>query len=135
MSSHPSVAQRLGRVLERITRQSSRPSRNTDYGSLLRAGWARPGPTPGPDQTILTVFMVLANLDRHRVAVLLVVVVFPEPSAVQDVPVWVPAILAPAYAVSALLFGAWWIHVRTIAICAGRSRGALRPRPTSATPS
>ncbi len=115
MSSHPSVAQRLGRVLERLTRQSGRLSRNTDYGSLLLG---RVGESPARRrvriQTILTVFMVLANLTGIGIAVLLVVVVFPEPSAVEDVPMWVPAILAPAYAVSALLFGAWWIHVRTI---------------------
>ncbi|MCX6480595.1 MAG: hypothetical protein NTY24_09410, partial [Mycobacterium sp.] len=35
MSSDPSVAQRLGRVLERLTRQSGRPSRSSDFGSLL----------------------------------------------------------------------------------------------------
>ncbi|MGI9123846.1 MAG: adenylate/guanylate cyclase domain-containing protein, partial [Mycobacterium sp.] len=48
------------------------------------------------------------------IAVLLVVVVFPEPSALTDVPVWIPGVLAPGYVLTALALGAWWIHVRTI---------------------
>jgi adenylate cyclase len=115
MTSHPTVAQRLGRVLELVTRQSGRVAPTSDYGSLLlgRVG-ERPARRRVRIQTILTVFMLTANLAGIGIAVLLVVVVFPEPNAVSDVPLWVPAILAPAYAVVALIFGAWWIHIRTI---------------------
>ncbi|MGI9125501.1 MAG: adenylate/guanylate cyclase domain-containing protein, partial [Mycobacterium sp.] len=35
MTFRPSVAQRLGRVLERVTRQSGRLPATPDYGSLL----------------------------------------------------------------------------------------------------
>ena len=38
MSAHQSVAQRLGRVLEAVTRQSGRLSETPAYGSLLLAG-------------------------------------------------------------------------------------------------
>ncbi len=115
MSPPPSLAQRLGRVLERLTRQSSRLSPTPDYGSLLLG---RVGESPARRrvriQTILTVFILAANLVGIVLAVLLVVVVFPEPNAVQDVPIWVPAVLAPAYALAALVFGAWWIRIRTM---------------------
>ena len=115
MSSRPSVAQRLGRVLERVTRQSGRLSRTSDYGSLLLG---RVGESPARRrmriQTILTAFTLAVNLFGIFTALLLVVVVFPEPDALRDVPLWVPAVVAPAYIVAALAFGAWWIHVRTI---------------------
>lgn len=115
MSAHPTLAQRLGRILERLTRQSSRLSRSPDYGSLLLG---RVGESPvrrrARIQTILTVFILAMNLIGIGLAVMLVVVVFPEPDAVHDVPIWVPAVLAPAYALAALTFGAWWIHVRTV---------------------
>ena len=115
MSSRPSVAQRLGRVLERVTRQSGRLSRTSDYGSLLLG---RVGESPARRririQTILTAFTLAVNLIGIFTALLLVVVVFPEPDALRDVPRWIPAIAAPAYIATALAFGAWWIHVRTI---------------------
>ena len=42
------------------------------------------------------------------------VVAFPEPSVFDDVPRWLPFVVAPAYVVVALAFGSWWIHIRTI---------------------
>lgn len=115
MSSRPSVPQRLGRVLERLTRQSGRLSHTSDYGSLLLG---RVGESPARRrmriQTILTAFAVVVNLVGIAAAALMVIVVVPEPDALRDVPVWVPAIVAPAYIAGALAFGAWWIHVRTI---------------------
>lgn len=114
-SSHPSLAKRLGRILEHLTRQSSRLSRAPDYGSLLLG---RVGESPARRrariQAILTFSILTVNLIGIGVAVLLVVVVFPEPDAMRDVPIWVPTVLAPAYTVAALLFGAWWIRTRTI---------------------
>ena len=67
MTANKSVAQRLGRVLERVTRQSGRLSTTPDYGSWLlgrvnesqRRRRVR-------IQVILTLFVVFANLHRHR---------------------------------------------------------------------
>lgn len=115
MSSDPNVAQRLGRVLERLTRQSSRLSRSPDFGSLLL------GPANESArrrririQTILTAFMLMINTIGIGLAMILVLVAFPEPSAIGDVPIWLPTLVVPAYIVGALAVGAWWIHVRTI---------------------
>ena len=115
MSSDPNVAQRLGRVLERLTRQSSRLSRSPDFGSLLL------GPVNESArrrririQTILTAFMLIINTIGIGLAMILVLVAFPEPSAIGDVPIWLPTLVVPAYIVGALAVGAWWIHVRTI---------------------
>lgn len=115
MSSDPNVAQRLGRVLERVTRQSGRLSRSSDFGSLL-LGRVTESPLRRRVriQGILTVFTLLVNLIGLGLVILLVVVAFPEPSALVDVPLWLPAVVAPGYVVGALAFGAWWIQVRTI---------------------
>lgn len=139
MRSHPSLAQRLGRFLERLTRQSGRPTRPADFGSMLLGRVSEsPARRRVRIQTILTVFMLAANLVGIGMAVLLVVVVFPEPSAVHDVPIWVPAVLAPAYIVAALAFGAWWIHIRTVRdlrwAIDGRSPTVADQRNTFLTP-
>ena len=115
MSSDPSVAQRLGRVLERLTRQSGRLTRPADFGSLLL------GPADENArrrririQTIITVFMLAINAIGIALALVLVLVAFPEPNAVSDVPLWLPTLVVPTYIGGALAFGAWWIHASTI---------------------
>lgn len=115
MASNPTVAQRLGRVLERLTRQSGRLSRTSDYGSLIlgRVG-EHPDRRRVRIQTILTVFIAIVNAVGIGMTFLLVVVVFPEPDALTDVPLWLPAVVVPVYITAALAFGAWWIHFRTI---------------------
>lgn len=139
MTSTPSVAQRLGRVLERVTRQSGRLARTSDYGSLLLG---RVGESPTRRrmriQIIITVFTATVNLIGIGVALLLVVVAFPEPDAIRDVPPWLPAVVAPVYVVSALAFGAWWIRIRTIGdlrwAIDGRFPSAADQRNTFLTP-
>ncbi len=115
MGSGPSFPQRLGRFLERLTRQSGRLAPRGDYGSLL-LGHVDEAPQRrrARIQTILTIFVLTVNLIGIGAAALLVIVVFPEPDALRDVPLWVPAIVAPAYVAAALAFGSWWIHVRTL---------------------
>lgn len=109
------VAQRLGRVLERVTRQSGRLSTPPAYGSLLLGP-----PTESPArrrvrvQTILTVAMLTINIIGLAVALLLVAVAFPVPSVFTDVPFWLPTVVLPSYAVLALALGTWWITRRTV---------------------
>ena len=115
MTSTPSVAQRLGRVLERLTRQSGRLSRTPAYGSLL-LGRASEGAAPRRlrIQIILTAFIVAVNMIGIALTLLLVVIAFPEPSVFDDVPRWLPFIVTPGYIVAAVAFGTWWIHYRTL---------------------
>lgn len=115
MSSHPSVAQRLGRVLERITRQSGRLSRPPVFGSLL-LGRATESPARRRMrvQLILTMFIVGVNVIGIALAFILVAVAFPVPSVFTDVPWWLPGVVTPLYIVGAVSLGAWWIHIRTI---------------------
>lgn len=115
MSSHPSIAQRLGRVLERVTRQSGRLVATPAYGSLILG---RVNESPGRRrvriQTLVTVSLLGVNVIGILVAALLVTVAFPVPSVFHDVPAWLTFAVAPAYAASALAFGSWWITTRTV---------------------
>ena len=114
MASDPTVAQRLGRVLERMTHQSGRPTAEPVYGSLL-LGKIDESPVRRRVriQLILTSFIVTINLVGIAVMVLLTAVAFPIPSVFTDVPVWLPAVVAPGYVVLALIGGTWWITRRT----------------------
>jgi adenylate cyclase len=115
MSSEPSVAQRLGRVLERITRQSGRLSSTPVYGSLLLG---RADETPSRRrarvQAILTVFIVAVNAIGIALAYLFAAVAFPEPSVFTDVPWWIPGLVTPVYVVVAVALGTWRLHARTL---------------------
>ena len=114
MGSGFSVAQRLGRVLERVTRQGGRLS-TPAYGSLLLGKVNESAARRRVRiQTMVTVFMLTVNLVGVAVAALLVTVAFPEPSVFDDVPRWLTFAVAPAYAVAALAFGSWWITTRTV---------------------
>src|SRR6478672_228061 len=87
MNARKSIAHRLGRVLERVTRQSGRLPDTPEYGSwLLGIG----------------------------VALLLVIVAFPVPSVFSDAPVWLTWVVCPAYICLALLIGTFWITRRTV---------------------
>ncbi|MGV0994212.1 MAG: adenylate/guanylate cyclase domain-containing protein [Mycobacterium sp.] len=115
MSSRPSVAQRLGRILERLTRQSGRLTKPPAYGSLLLGKVTEsPARRHVRIQLILTLFILSVNVIGIALALLLDVVAFPEPSVIDDVPGWVTYIATPAYIVFAMAFGTWWIHHRTV---------------------
>lgn len=139
MSSDQSVAQRLGRVLERITRQSGRLSRPPVFGSLL-LGRATESPARRRIrvQLILTTFIVLMNIVGIALAFVLVAVAFPVPSVLTDVPPWLPGVVTPLYVIAAVLLGTWWIHVRTITdlrwAIDGRPPTAADQRNTALTP-
>ncbi|WP_167099334.1 adenylate/guanylate cyclase domain-containing protein [Mycobacterium sp. DL592] len=126
MSARPSVAQRLGRVLERVTRQSGRLANTPAYGSLLLGKVTESAPKRRVRiQTLLTVFMLTVNIIGVAVATLLVTVAFPVPSVFTDAPAWLTFGVAPAYGAAALAFGSWWITTRTV----NDLRWAIEGRP------
>ena len=110
-----SVARRLGRVLEKVTRQSGRLPDTPDYGSWL-LGKSSENQTRRRVriQVILTVFILVANVIGIGAALLLVTVAFPVPSVFSDAPFWVTWVVCPAYILLALLIGTFWITRRTV---------------------
>jgi adenylate cyclase len=111
----PTISQRLGRVLERMTQQSGRLTETPAYGSWLLG---RVSETPSRRririQAILTVGLVQANVIGVGMAVVLVTVAFPVPSVFTDAPKWVTVGVVPAYILSAGVVGTYWITRRTV---------------------
>src|SRR6185437_10003662 len=96
------VAQRLGRVLERVTRQSGRPD-TPAYGSFLLGRVSESQARRRVRiQVILTILVVVANLLGIAVGVLLVTVAIPEPSVFDDAPLWITVVVVPSYIAIAL---------------------------------
>lgn len=100
------LAQRLGDMLERVTRQSGRLSEASDYGS-----WLLGRETESPDrrrvriQTILTGFLLISNILGIGVSVVLVAVAYPNPNVFTAAPHWLTFGLVPAYCIVALVVG------------------------------
>jgi adenylate cyclase len=115
MNANKSVARRLGRVLETVTRQSGRLPDTPEYGSwLLGKSSESQLRRRVRIQAILTVFIVAFNVIGIGVAVLLVTVVFPVPSILRDAPRWITFAVGPAYVGLALMLGTFWITRRTV---------------------
>ena len=82
MMAKETKAQRLGRVLERLTRQSGRRSDTPAYGSWLLGRVSESQSRRRVRiQIILTVFIVVVNAIGIGVDLLLVTVAFPLPSS------------------------------------------------------
>ncbi|HZN79608.1 MAG TPA: hypothetical protein VFC01_07975, partial [Mycobacterium sp.] len=78
MNSKKSVAHRLGRVLETVTRQSGRLPDTPEFGSwLLGKSTESPARRRVRIQVILTVLILATNMLGIGIAILLVTVVFP----------------------------------------------------------
>jgi adenylate cyclase len=108
------LSQRLGRVLERVTRQSGRPD-TPAYGSLLLGRVSESQQHRRIRiQVILTILVVTVNLIGIAVAILLVTVAIPEPSVFDDAPFWITVAAVPAYIAFALVTGGFWITRRTV---------------------
>lgn len=125
-----STAQRLGRVLERLTRQSGRPN-TPAYGS-----WILGHVSESQSRRQLRVKLIIdlynlqANLTGIGVTTLILSFAFPNPNIYRDAPRWLTFGVVPAYAVLALTFGTFWISSRVIAVS---TRWAIEERePTSA---
>ncbi|WAC92991.1 adenylate/guanylate cyclase domain-containing protein [Mycobacterium sp. Aquia_213] len=115
MSANKSMAQRLGRVLERVTRQSGRLPETPAYGSWLLGRVSESQARRRVRiQIILTVMIVAANLIGIAVNVLLVTVAVPEPSVFDDAPGWLTFGVVPGYIAFALALGAYAITRRTV---------------------
>jgi adenylate cyclase len=122
------AAQRLGRVLEAVTRQSGRLPETPEYGSwLLGRVSESPRRRRVRIQFILTVVIVGINLLGIGVAILLLTVAFPVPSVFSDAPGWLTFGVVPGYIVAALLVGTYWITRRTVT----RLRWAIEQRAPS----
>lgn len=127
MNATKSVPYRLGRVLERLTRQSGRLE-TPDYGSWLLG---KPEESQGRRririQVILTFFILFTNILGIAVSLLLNTVAIPVPSVFSDAPAWLTFGVAPAYMAVALVLGTSWITSRIV----GSLRWAIEEdRPT-----
>jgi adenylate cyclase len=130
MMAKRSTAQRLGRLLERVTKQSGRLPETPAYGSWLLGKVSESQARRRVRiQLILTVFIVGANVIGIAVAALLLTVAFPKPSVFSDAPRWISFVVTPAYCAVALGVGIFLITHRTI----GALRWAIEERePTPA---
>src|SRR5689334_11618330 len=98
MTDEKSTAQRLGRVLARVTSQSSHGPSSAEYGSwILGRVSEKQERRRVRIQLILTTFVVIANLIGIGVALLVITVTFPVPSVFDSKVVWITAAVAPAY--------------------------------------
>ncbi|MCV7104843.1 MULTISPECIES: adenylate/guanylate cyclase domain-containing protein [Mycolicibacterium] len=115
MKANATLAQRLGRFLERLTQTSGRLPETSSYGSWL-LGHVAEGPRRRRIriQLILTVFILVTNLVGMGVSILLVTVAFPDPSVFDDAPAWLTYGVAPAYLTLALGVGTIWITRATV---------------------
>ncbi|OBH24386.1 hypothetical protein A5692_04890 [Mycobacterium sp. E342] len=114
MSANQSLAKRIGRVLETVTRQSGRLPETPAYGSLLLGRVSESQLRRRIRiQVILTVLVLGANLIGIAVALLLVTIAIPQPS-VFDAPWWITFAASPAYIALALAVGTYWITRRTV---------------------
>jgi adenylate cyclase len=114
-SANKTLAQRLGRVLEAVTRQSGRLDETPAYGSLLLGRVSESQARRRVRiQIILTVFILGTNLIGIGVALLLLTVAFPSPSVFSDAPLWITLGVAPGYIAVALVLGTYWITLRTV---------------------
>src|ERR1700735_71431 len=117
MMTTRTVAQRLGRLLETVPRQSGRLPETPAYGP-----WVLGRPSESQSrrrvriQLILTVFILATNLIGIGVALLLLTIAFPTPSIFSDAPRWISFVAAPAYIAVALALGTYWITRRTVSV-------------------
>src|SRR5271163_1658490 len=115
MMATRTVAQRLGRLLEVVTRQSGRLPETPAYGSwLLGRVSESQAHRRVRIQLILTVFILATNLIGIGVATLLLTIAFPSPSIFRDAPLWITFAVTPAYIAVALALGTYLITHRLI---------------------
>jgi adenylate cyclase len=115
MTEKKSAAQRLGLVLEKVTRQSSRVSSTPEFGSWILGRVSESQHRRRVRiQLILTTFILGANLIGVAVAVLVVTVTFPVPNVFDSKVLWITFAVAPAYIGLAFIVGVIWATNRVI---------------------
>jgi adenylate cyclase len=109
MVAKRTAAQRLGRVLEKVTRQSGRLEQTPAYGSWLLGRVSESQRRRRVRiQVILTVFILGANLIGIGVVALMVTVAFPAPNVFASDVRWITFGIVPAYVAAALVVGSIW---------------------------
>src|SRR6201986_3974094 len=101
------LAQRLGRVLETVTRQSGRLPDTPEYGS-----WLLGRVSESQRRRRVRIQLVLTAV--VLVAILVVTVAFPLPSLFGPDVRWITFGVAPAYIAAALVVGIFWATRRVI---------------------
>jgi class 3 adenylate cyclase len=115
MTDKKSTAQRLGTVLEKVTNQSSRGSATPEFGSWILGRVSESQRRRRVRiQTILTTFVLAANLIGVGVALLVVTVTFPVPSVFDPDVLWITFAVAPSYIGLAFVLGVIWATNRVI---------------------
>jgi adenylate cyclase len=115
MTQKKSTAQRLGRVLETVTRQSSRVPATPEFGSWLLGKVSESQRRRRVRiQVILTTFVIFANLIGIGVATLVVTVAFPTPNVFEPEVRWITFGAVPAYICAALIVGVFWATRRVM---------------------
>lgn len=121
-----SVARRLGRVLEVVTRQGSHVPNTPEYGSWILGRVSESQRRRRVRiQLILTAFVIIANLIGIGVASLVVLVAFPIPSVFEPDVLWISFGVVPGYVLAALVIGIFWATRRVI----NNVRWAIEERP------
>jgi class 3 adenylate cyclase/MFS family permease len=115
MTANQTAAQRLGRVLERLTHQSGRVGSTPEYGSWILGRVSESQQRRRVRiQIILTVFVVVANLIGIGIATLVVTITFPTPSVFDPDVRLLTFVVAPVYILLALVVGVFWATRRVI---------------------
>lgn len=115
MSYTLAFAQRLGRILEKVTKQDDRLVAQRDHSPMW--WWISSG---SPSQrrarirATLILFILFINSIAVSISTWLTVVVMAEPSMVRDVPTWLSFGVMPGIILFGLAFGIWWICTRTL---------------------
>ncbi len=123
------MAQRLGEVRETASRQIGRPSETPAYGSwLLGQESESPQRRRARIQIVLTILIMAANLIGITVDALFVALI-PGPSVFHDAPQWLTLGVMPAYIVSAVALGTYWITRQVV----GGLRWVIEERPPTRT--
>lgn len=109
------TAQRLGRVLEKVTNQSGRVPSTPEYGSWILGRVSESQRRRRIRiQLILTTFVLGANLIGVGVAFLVITITFPVPSVFDSSVLWITVAVAPAYITLAFIVGVIWATHRVI---------------------
>jgi adenylate cyclase len=115
MTEKKSTAQRLGRVLETVTKQSSRMPTTPEFGSWILGRVSESQRRRRIRiQLILTTFVLGANLIGVGVAFLVITVTFPVPNVFDSQVLWITFAAAPAYTALAFVVGVIWATNRVI---------------------